>query len=482
MRIVTRLVIALASTTTAVMVLYGLISLQQREALLRDALIRETETLARSTQILANDALAEDRLDDLDRVLAGIADDPETVVAAVLDPEARVVAGGPRDALACAGAEGIPEGDVDGVVRGWNLCGRGARWVALPLLQPGSRVVLGRRATLLERDLAHSRVRIAITTLVLAAAVAGAIVLVLRRTLSGPLASIMRGVETLGGPATPTPIQVPEAGGELRDLAIAFNEMTERLEGKRRALVREVEERIALDRRVRQSEKLAAIGRLAGGLAHELGSPLNVIQMRAEAIEAEPAVPDAARRQADEIVGEVDRVTRLVRGLRQIAGRDPLEPRPLDLGAAAHAAVEGLRDRAEAAGVTVEFVPPDPGVPVRGDQTLLRHAIQNLVLNGIQAVESAEGGGAVRVRARRRGSRAEVVVEDDGPGIAPEHRSRIFEPFFTTREVGEGMGLGLAISRGIAEEHGGELTLEPREGGGVRAVLTLPLDDVGESA
>lgn len=481
MRIVDRLVIVLGLTTTTVMVVYAIVSLEQREALLRDALIRETETLARATQIVAENALRDGRVGDLDGVLARIADDPETLVAAVVDRAGRVTAGGPSEALECLRSEGLV-GTADHVVRGWNLCGRGARWVALPLAGGSSRVVLGRRARVLERDVADSRLRIGITTLLLAAAAAGAIVIVLRRTLTAPLTAIMRGVRTVGGPLPPEPITVPTSSGELRDLAVAFNEMTERLEGKRRALVRETEERIALDRRVRASEKFAALGRLTGGIAHELGSPLNAIAMRAEAVEAAPAVPYDARRQAAAIVREVDRIADLIRGLTHIARRHPVELRPLDVGEVARAAVDDVRERAARLGVRLGLDVGAGPHPAEGDATLLRHALANLLLNGIQAAGMEERRGRVHARVDRVGGVVRVVIEDDGPGIPDHDRSRLFEPFFTTRDVAEGMGLGLAISQGIAEEHGGELSLEPREGGGVRVILSIPVREPTESA
>jgi signal transduction histidine kinase len=475
MRIATRLVLVLGLTTTAVMGIYGVIALEQREELLRDALARETETLARSTQIVVDNAVRDGRFQDLDRVLRRIAEDPQTVIAVVLDSEGRLLAGGPADALACLdGVQAVgPEG-----ARGWAECDGGMRWVVLPVRDPADRVALGRRATVLERDRASSRRRILVTTLVLAAAAGGAMVLVLRFTLSSPLSHIMVGVRTLGGPRSPSPVLVPRTPVELRELAEAFNEMAERLEGKRQALIEEVEDRVALERKLRSSEKFAALGRLAGGLAHEIGSPLNTISIRAEAIQTTPGVPEAVRREAGEILAEVERIARLVRGLRHVGRGDPLEPRPVDLAQVVAQAADDARERV---GAPARSVRVEPGAPivVPGDQTLLRHAVANLALNALQASAGARAPGEVTMRVERDAAGARIVVEDDGPGLPEEVRHRLFEPFFTTREVGEGMGLGLAITRGIAEEHGGELRLEEREGGGTRATIWLPAAEGG---
>lgn len=479
MRIASRLVLTLGLTTTAVMAVYGLVALQQRESLLRDALSRETDTLARSAQIVVNNALRDGRFADLDRVLGRIAEDPQTLVAAVIGEDGRVLAGERSSALDCLrSADGVAaaiRAAPTAEAGGWVECNGGARWVALPVGPPEGRVVIGRRATVLERDLATSGWRILLTTVALAGAAALVILLVLDRVLSAPLAKIMTGVRSLGGPDPPRSITVPRSAGELRDLALAFNEMAERLEAKRAALLAEVDERIALEGRLRSAEKFAALGRLSGGLAHELGSPLNAIEVRAERIEALAEAPAEARRHAREIVAEVERIAELVHGLRHVSRHHPLEPGPVDLVEAAESAARDARELANAAAVALEVEAP-ADVTVRGDIILLRHAIANLVVNAIQALRDRTDGRRVGVRVDRHGDRARVVVEDNGPGIPPEARSRLFEPFFTTRDVGEGMGLGLAISRGIVEEHGGELRIEDRPGGGTRACLMLPLD------
>lgn len=488
MRIATRLIVTLSITTTAVMVLYALIALDQREGLLREGLARETETLARSVQIVVNNALRDGRFEDLNRILRRVAEDPQTLVAVVTTGDGDVLAGGPRSALAClealpdfreAGAAppGAPAEGEEGA-QGWVDCAGEARWMALPVRDPGELVLLGRYATVLERDRAGSRWRILFTTLALAAAASTVILLVLRSALSVPLSQIMHGVRSLGGPNPPTRVEVPRSAGELRDLAGAFNEMAERLEGKRQALIQEVEERVALERRLRSAEKFAALGRLAGGLAHELGSPLNVIAVRAEMIDARPDRPEDVRRQAGEIVAQVERIAELVRSLRHVTRGHPIEPRPVDLARVVHSAANDVREAAASAGIALR-VEADGSLVVQGDETLLRHAVANLALNSVQALEGQSAERRLTIRVERDEAVARVVVEDTGPGIPEDMRDRIFEPFFTTREVGEGMGLGLAISQGIAHEHGGELWLERREGGGLRAVLTLPLESEG---
>lgn len=473
MQIATRLVLALGIAVSIVMAAYGVIALRQREAILADALVRETDTLARALQITADNALRDERLEDLDRVLARVAEDPETLAAAVLGERGRVLAGGPAEAVACL-ERYRPLASYLAELRGWADCDGRTRWVVLETRLPGSVLVVARRATVLELDMAASRWRMFYTTLALAAAAALAILLVLRKTLSAPLAQVMEGVRTLGGPLPPSPVEVPRSAGEIGRLAAAFNEMAERLEAKRQSLLREVDERIALERRLRRSEKFAALGRLTGGMAHELGSPLNVIGVRAEAVLSDPDAPPFSRRQAEEILAEVERVAALIRDLSKVARSHGMEPVPVDLREVARSVAADVRSRAEEISARLEMEAPETPVLVLGDAALLRHALHNLATNALQSLSEKDGERWLAIRVGEEKEEAVIIVEDNGPGIAAPDLARVLDPFFTTKDVGSGMGLGLAMSLGIMEEHDGRLHVEPRKGGGVRATMALP--------
>lgn len=468
-----RLVLGASLVVALVMMVYGIGSIRQRERLITDALVRETETLANALQVVANSALRNGQLPSLDRVLGRILEDPDMAVGAVVDSAGRILAGGPPDASAC-----VPS-SLDGPrppteLHVWAECDGRVRLVVLPLRPPAQSLVLARRTTVVDRDTAASRRRILLTSAALAVLASLAILLVLRFALTRPLWKIMAGVRQLGGPTTPHPVQVPRAGKELRMLALAFNEMVERLEGKRQSLVRETEERIDLERRLRRAETFAAMGRLTGGVAHELGTPLGVISVRADSIQAHPSVPDEVRGHAEEISSEVDRIARLVRDLVHVARRHGLAPSPVSLAAVVDAVRESVERECERAGIRLVVDPPEEAVTVLGDETLLRHALHNVVLNSVQALRDHPGERAVRIQLLRAGEVARIVVEDTGPGIPPDHYPHLAQPFFTTKDVGEGSGLGLSITAGILEEHGGVLTVVPAAGGGTRAHLDLP--------
>ena len=221
---------------------------------------------------------------------------------------------------------------------------------------------------------------------------------------------------------------------------------------------------------VRRSERLAALGQLSAGLAHELRNPLGTIRASAEMLtKAVAAENEVAREVAGFITSESDRVNSLVTRFLQFARPLELQPEKADLAQMLDRAI-GLAER-ETQGVAIyrNFDPEIPPFPFDGE--LLERAIYNLVLNAAQATAP---GGAVTVKTRAAGGMAEVAVIDRGAGIAPEHLHAIFNPFFTTKP--SGVGLGLAIVSKIVDEHGGKISVESEPGKGSVFRVLLPMD------
>jgi signal transduction histidine kinase len=471
MSLATRLVIGLVLVVAVVMAAYGVTSLRQRTALMSAGLARETAALARALQVVSSSALRSHHEGDLDRVLRRVLRDSEVEIGVVVDGAGRVIAGGARGEPGCvpallAAARAAPGGET------WGRCGGRVRAVALPVEAPGAWLLVARRTAVLDRDEATSRRRILVTTVVLTVLASLAIVGVLRAALTRPLSAVLAGVRGTGGPGLPRPVEVPRSARELRELALAFNEMVERREGKQRALVREARERVELEQRLRRAETFAAIGRLAGGLAHEIGSPLGVIGLRADAIHDDPSASAAAREHAAVVASQVERIAGRVRDLLHLAHRHEVDRSVLDLRQVVRAVGEAVAAEAETAGTDLVVRVPEREVCVAGDGVLLRHALHNVVVNALQALRP--GGGRVEVDLRRAGEVARIAVEDDGPGIDPDRLDAVAQPFYTTKDVGEGSGLGLAITSGILEEHGGVLTLVPGRERGLRVYLDLP--------
>jgi two-component system NtrC family sensor kinase len=219
------------------------------------------------------------------------------------------------------------------------------------------------------------------------------------------------------------------------------------------------------------SEKLSALGQLVAGVAHELNNPLSAVL--GNAYLAEPKVTDPlVQRHLKGIREGAERAAQIVRNLLQFARKltssredieiDQLVDRVLTLVANAGATqnISIVRDLA-------------PGLPsTAGDPGQIQQVLLNLVTNAFQAME--DSGGRVTVRSRSSAGRLRIEVEDTGPGVPAEIRTRIFDPFFTTKPVGKGTGLGLSVAHGIVSAHEGRIWVEEAPGGGARFVIELP--------
>jgi signal transduction histidine kinase len=294
-----------------------------------------------------------------------------------------------------------------------------------------------------------------VALLVAAPLVALAVSVVVGRSIAAPVARLEAGAARIAAGDLETRLEVRGAP-ELEELALRFNEMTAALKEHQRRLV--------------ESEKLAGIGRLAAGVAHEINNPLGVILGYAKLLRKRCEGP-----MADDLAvveEETLRAKEIVEGLLDLSRPLPAGGEPVDLRALADYVVSRLREARLLDGVDVSVVgaAAAPGHPEK-----LRQVLGNLVRN---AAEAAGPGGRVDVAVAERDGGAEVAVADSGPGIPPERRGRLFEPFFTTKP--HGTGLGLAVSRAIARAHGGDLAAEPSGRGGARFALRLPARGAGE--
>jgi two-component system NtrC family sensor kinase len=269
------------------------------------------------------------------------------------------------------------------------------------------------------------------------------------RSIAVPVARLEQGAARIATGDLDTRIEVSGAP-ELVALAERWNAMTAALKEREQKLV--------------ESEKLAGIGRLAAGVAHEINNPLGVILGYAKLL-AKKAPPGTA---ADLAVVEEEalRAKEIVEGLLDLSRPLPTGGQPVDLRALADEVVSRLREARLLDGVEVHV---DGAATAPGHPEKLRQVLVNLVRN---AAEAAGAGGRVEVSLAEWEGSAEVAVADSGPGIPPERRAHLFEPFFTTKP--KGTGLGLAVSRAIARAHGGELAAEAEPGGGARFALRLP--------
>jgi two-component system NtrC family sensor kinase len=335
--------------------------------------------------------------------------------------------------------------------------------------------VLGRQGWGPWQAIERRRNRIVITTTTLALLLSFLVLFIVNRNLTRPVRALIERVRALGEGRWESRIEVsgPE---EIRILAREFNQMSERLRAAYEQLVREQEERLKLERDLRRSERLASIGELAAGLAHEVGTPLNIIGGRAEYLLRKPRTPAEIRENLETIRTQIDRVAGIVRQLLQFSR--PREPvlREVPLESILALVEDLLRHHLESKEIRLEHRLPAALPPIKGDPDLLQQVFINLFQNSLQALGR---GGRIRIAAAAgggdgEGAFLEIVFEDDGPGIAPQDLDRVFDPFFTTKDVGEGNGLGLAVTYGIVRDHGGRIRVESEHGRFTRFVLHLP--------
>jgi signal transduction histidine kinase len=267
-------------------------------------------------------------------------------------------------------------------------------------------------------------------------------------------------------------LRAPEDGpSELRGLAASMNRMMDRREASEAKLETQRREQVRLEEKLRHSEKLAAIGQLAAGMAHELGTPLGSVAGRVQRATRHLPADGPARKEMIAVQVEIERIERIVRQLLDFARRNPLQPRPVDLAQLLGDLVERVRGRHSDS--SLEFHVEGESLTVLADRLRLGQALENLLENAAQAAASR-----VSVRWAVLPDQVQVVVADDGPragrGISDEQATRLFEPFFTTKPTGEGTGLGLAVVQVALEDHGGTIALDRSIPGETRFVICLP--------
>ena len=232
---------------------------------------------------------------------------------------------------------------------------------------------------------------------------------------------------------------------------------------------------------LRHAERLNTIGKLAAGIAHELGAPVSMITARAELIAEERLNREQTRASGRVIIEQADRISRIIRNMLDFGHRSATDTKREDLGTLAEETVDLLRSLADRSGV--ELIVKSASVKARVNRAELQQVLSNLLANAIQAVPD---GGRVTLavdeanaRLPENGDRqvrsyACIEVQDEGTGIAPEILPRIFDPFFTTKPSGEGTGLGLSVSYGIIRDHGGGIRIQSVLGGGTTVRVYLP--------
>ena len=545
MSIATRVTLLTVLLVILTVGLYGFFSLRARRAELSSAHEQSTQLFASalvvSLQAALQDGLFED-LPGLIRRLQGAERDTEVVYLDLIQPQESAAfpapATGPpappgaapsptEPAVGSAAraepsrAERLRRVEITGQPYGEHIVvsGRPVYADMFPLRGSQHRIVAAvdilRPETEVER--AYDRVvRDAILTLgSLSLLLVLFLSLTVRQELTRPLLRLVTGVdEVTRGDYTGAILR--ERNDEVGLLADRFNEMTRSLRQAREEILAGVDAKLQLEQRLRHSDKLATIGQLAAGIAHEVGTPLNVIGGRARVMARRADDPQAVTKNAEIIATQAERITKIIQQLLDYARRKAPARGPVDLRAVCASTLDFLEHQLQTRGVAVavqpfasaspaesatadrdlagadrESGPPQQPV-VLGDADQLQQVCLNLCMNAIQAMP--EGGrlqlglqGLVRKRPgldrASPGAYVMLAVEDTGVGIDEEHIGRIFEPFYSTKNADSdpdrsgGSGLGLSVSAGIVKDHDGWIECErrtPGQGGGTIFRVYLP--------
>lgn len=369
-------------------------------------------------------------------------------------------------ALALRGEEGSEYTRVDGealYVYFLPLSDAGGRFAAL--------LQITRHADDFRDTLALIRGGGAIGLGLLALLLSAVVIIGHRWAIGGPLRELSRSMEAVATGARSHRAR-PGGPAEIRELARGFNSMLESLARSEAEIARRRERQESLEADLRESRKLAAVGELAAGVAHELGTPLSVVDGRAQRALRRSDLAPPVREALESTRGEVQRMSRIVRELMDFARRSPLRPRRLEVRPMLAGVIERAQAMPEAAGARLALDDGGEGLTLHADPTRLEEALANLVQNALQA----SPGGEIRVGVAQHGAECVLRVDDDGPGIDPNARERLFEPFFTSKPVGSGTGLGLAVVHGAVEAHGGRIRVGESPLGGARFEIILPAE------
>lgn len=308
--------------------------------------------------------------------------------------------------------------------------------------------------------------------------------------IARPIQILQTGVEAISQGTYDRPLHI-HTGDEFEELAAAVHRMADRLqasraelEGLNQELARRVEEKTQeITRHMRSlelAERLASLGKVASGIAHEINNPLGIILNRIECMEADASrspMPAEVQRDLLAVRAQAERILRVTRSILTFSRGTVSTLKPIDINCVVRSCVAIASERVSALSVRLESSTAPSLPPVMGDRDRLETVILNLINNGIDAVSPLGADGIVSVQTRpmqmddRPG--VQITVSDNGPGIPGEIIGRVFDPFFSTKPVGQGTGLGLFLTYGIVSDHRGRIEVKNGETG-AQFVVSLP--------
>jgi two-component system NtrC family sensor kinase len=310
---------------------------------------------------------------------------------------------------------------------------------------------------------------------------------IITRFVTKPVAVLEQGMRRISESDFSTPIEI-KGRDELSRLASNFNAMAEQVQGFQRRLEnwanelqREVDLKAAeimeTQEQLANAEKLASLGRLAAGVAHEINNPLTgVITFAHLMLERIPKENALDREDLETILEQANRCTKIIKGLLSFSRKGATERAHVNLNELTEGCVSLVRNQSAFQNISFDFLLMQDLPKITVDANQIQQVLLNLITN---AADAMNGSGTITIETRTVAidteDYAEMALSDTGPGILPEHMNKILEPFFTTKDIGKGTGLGLPVSYGIVKRHGGDLLLQSKLGKGTTVTVRLPI-------
>jgi signal transduction histidine kinase len=356
-----------------------------------------------------------------------------------------------------------------------------------PIVDSGNQLmgafVLARQGYGTFASIERRRNRILMTTTLLIILLSLLVLILVRHSVTRPIDELIRRIKEMSQGQREQSIET-KGRDEVASLAREFNLMCQKLQESHARLVDKQQEKLKLEHELRHSERLASVGRLAAGLAHEIGTPLNIIGGRSEYLLRRPRSAEELKDNLGVIRSQSDRIAAIVRQLLEFSRRREPVFQPIDFLALLDNVKYLLTHQLREKDIRVETAGFSALPKISADPELLQQIFINLYSNSLHALGP---GGMIKIAAEindrgltkaspAAGHWLRISFEDNGAGIAPEHIGRVFDPFFTTKDVGEGIGLGLSVSYGIIQEHGGDIHVESELGRFTRFIIYLPTE------
>ena len=451
---------------------YGLVDYYRERSDLRASIAAEIQMLGRSLQISLANALRDRQRVDIDETLRTLAGLPTSVDIYVREPDGATIRS--RDAETSEQLDALLAQVEPTRPERLSFADGTATYLA-PLLGDHDEllgaIAVVRHTTDLADDLTRTKWRLIILVLGFVAITSLVGMLLGTIYVTRPARAVLTGIRHVREGDFRR--RVPgDHRDELGALVAEFNAMVGDLEDARDRAQLATDAHLRLESGLQRVDKMITIGQLSAGLAHEIGSPLQVLRGRASALLEATKDPEVLR-QARILIEQTERISRIVEQLLSFGRRRPTALTRCVLAEPINTVIELLGVEARRQGVTLTTRISLDDATIEADADQMQQVVLNLVRNAL-AVTPRGGTITVSLEPTADAEAVRLVVADTGPGISAEMRGRMFEPFFTTRASEGGTGLGLAVVRAIVVEHGGKVAVDSEPGQGARFTVTLP--------